>query len=1247
MAFGDKGWFEEGEWPLAVKKEITHHHFEDLRKRIFMLRYPWAGHATYNYAEPYTGEGGSDTFEHGTTLGQGTRWERGSKIAVWKGELWTNTVAYEGPNTVVPDPPYEYVRPVRVKHSGTIYKCVKIHKSSVFADDLAAEKWQTDSSIPHIDTTNDDYYTPPDWTTDTGYMLVEWVASGNGWAHAIDTNMYHDCDAHKSCYVYGIDSQAGEGVGVGDEYDYSGASIMPAQTEEIEHHPPVHYRDTDKIRWIYRDKIGFKASHITMPRFAGAQWTETYMQRYSSTTVPAFERASAYASDRYASGTQYSNGLNIPSSSMNGVTNKKCNESYQCQIEMLSDLLRYPVDGTYIASYTAWRNRNAPDPAWAWDDTDAQIENYPPVADLHWGCNASGFEFFKKLIGDFDWYWDDEYPYIQWQHQLGADRCGDDPPVFYPVGATFPMPVGTWRRWWKHSMGRPCKKDGTPKFMRAIEMGVPTMGNYTGTKDFSINDGDSHSYTVWYPAGTFVTTLPVITNFINWSDTIDSVKDGNIFIVAGNYTTVFKAGSVIYIGTGSALTGYTDCNIVRSCYNEDDDETEVTVSIDVTDKAGQTVCGDSRITARHDPVQFENRTWVEGADAHWKYTQRFELRPEIINEMHDVLYHWDYVFGYASTESRMASGCVNLVTPNPEEPWKPPYTWGSLSAVWSLLLACKGYLKNPDDWIPSNSGQFGDANSPVFEYGDGWGGCDFFTGASYRYTNNNNPDDDGYNDLQYTAPLASSRVYASALRLSPDQGNSLASNIIKNSKAIAIKLRWRDSWDLTYSFMILIPGVRVSQSCGGGVSTLVVPQEEIKYRYRWIGIPTTGEWITFLPQVIPYPIPCQELIIRESTPPYTLIEHFLNFICSAPIDEFSFLNEGFVFQRDINKVPATVFARDLWGLVERDISPTLDDTRPPLPNPAGWNTFPYAEFEYREAAQAAYAFTVDPATDVVSQTEQDLAENTPVGFIIGTNGVLPAGLVAGVIYKIVQVTSTTCKIARRLNGVDTLIDITSAGTAPIFMRKMRCVELHIKASLIIGEDLQGSNPVHYHIIGRTPLSPTVAFQHESFIDIIDRYLTMAEVYAGGIALSGAIVNPGHWDNEEPPVYHPTNVTLHCTSDPRAYLSLYDNIKITNCLLLRGIYVISEITDSSITIATNFVEYTYTFDPEINYVFKAGDPEGYYIPQWEDEDCYSYELQPQMRDDASFYGMPHDNLGSPGKVVGIAAPTVWPIEIVPE
>ena len=76
---GDLAWFEEGRWPLESKWEISHHNFEDLRKRLLIWKYPYIG------KHPYATTNGN--YGVGQWVEKGNWWEMGKKPVSLRGGL--------------------------------------------------------------------------------------------------------------------------------------------------------------------------------------------------------------------------------------------------------------------------------------------------------------------------------------------------------------------------------------------------------------------------------------------------------------------------------------------------------------------------------------------------------------------------------------------------------------------------------------------------------------------------------------------------------------------------------------------------------------------------------------------------------------------------------------------------------------------------------------------------------------------------------------------------------------------------------------------------------------------------------------------------------------------------------------------------------------------------------------------------------------------------------------------------------
>lgn len=85
----------------------------------------------------------------------------------------------------------------------------------------------------------------------------------------------------------------------------------------------------------------------------------------------------------------------------------------------------------------------------------------------YFDCNGSAFELFLKNHGSYDWYFDTGHPWIPWWIYKNNKGVPSDPP-------NYPFPRGTWRRTWKHSMGRPGHPESKSEYLLwAGELGDP------------------------------------------------------------------------------------------------------------------------------------------------------------------------------------------------------------------------------------------------------------------------------------------------------------------------------------------------------------------------------------------------------------------------------------------------------------------------------------------------------------------------------------------------------------------------------------------------------------------------------------------------------------------------------------------------------------------------------------------------------------------------------------------------------
>ena len=1243
-------YFDEGRLPVTNVTESSHHFLDNLRKRLLIWKFPHIGRA------PYAATAGvyTDNWTSGPTT---AAWNKGTKIVFWQGEIWVNNWDIAD-DEVLPYPPYEYRRPIRVTHSGMVYKSLKVHKSSSdFAADLAAGAWAVDTATPH-NANEEDWYTIPAWEAGVEYWIVEWISTYNGWQLHYDFNKYHDFDTH-----HVIDSEhltethprmamkkMSEGGGtlelITEDLSYYASQLLPVQTDEIENHAPVHYIDTDKTRWTYKNKVGLDSAIITVPTQMGAQWT-TEDIGYEAGDHPVLQRGcptSIWAGARIPAvlGNQYQNGDNLPAdcSGSGWDKNPKINGCYQTMIEVYAECgLRFPVTAEYITNWEAITGS-----VWS-DDPQGERENYPHAGEIYFERNSSSFEFLLRQNNKYDWYWDEEYPFIRTAHQIAIQNGGSP--------EEYPEPVGTWRGTWHNSFGRPSYANGTPKMMavrlldeNAVEIDTPpTVGNYpsdrhggAALRTFSF---DTHVYSeIDYPDGTFVTTLPEISVFYSgpnsFSHTVlahsnNGVQEVDIFKVEGNHVAKYKIGGIVHFGTGTAVADYIDhwAYILQTSYDGVADNTYVRVNIAITAFINQNVKGDTDLMNRHDPVQVDAIT----------LTPTYELTADLMNEMRDVMVFFVRQRITPSVEERSA---FSLHSPKDDG---ADMLFGSVAAAYSYLRTLKSIPSNPDDWTGPGE---------ITYEADGVG----FASLTYG----------GGNTSVGTAEAAVSWAWNDELggyRATISGGYGKWGRAIKvlmpamyNSSAVVVRFivtdisNYRDMQYLTgiwHSWM-RDPAVQ-AQSAGGLSQTfydpgLSYPYNEPVTHYIDIAVPANGPWLPFIPTNWAVPA-CIETNAWNVPPP----EHSGYVFMGAAYLYFSYnIAHGLIIVLDYNKVPASVFdrvgltPRDNWGLIERDVAPILDDTQPPLPDPAEFRIEPYAEFEYITQDDAVGSFVVtSQANNIITVTKvTPLVNNDLVELFAIEDGVLPSGLVADKIYKVSDVSGSTCKLRDRANGLDgDPVDITGdgegGGSGHLQIKLATCFSLNIKAELRMGEDLEGSNPVHYQAICTAGSFYDTGFDVSRFINIVDRYLSMHEAQQGGIALEGISIVIDDLDD----TYH---VILPCVTDPTTYIAVNDTIRILQSPHFDATYTVSARDSTTITIDVGDKNYMVeNFDPQKNRLYKTTDAIGYGVVQWEEEDAYDYKFKAQMRDAAS----PQNNLTGLvfAKECGVTAPPEYPMDLL--
>jgi len=240
--------------------------------------------------------------------------------------------------------------------------------------------------------------------------------------------------------------------------------------------------------------------------------------------------------------------------------------------------------------------------------------SYARLRDDYFGCNGSAFEKILKDFGSYDWYFDTATPYTPgWTLAARWDLIQAGPPWSDDVDKWYPPPTGTWRRTWKYSLGKI-----HPTRMRAYEAGAPAGEDWPSRKfvntdldltydaTFSspwigIKDGywtynHSTEQHVWHDVSD-VDYAPDDSDFSNFNYVIDVTETGYTFTVDYDKTSKFIPGSTIWFEGES-----TGMSVIDSKYTGGKTYVQVGTELTTGDD-GKTVYGDTRLAARHDPVQ--------------------------------------------------------------------------------------------------------------------------------------------------------------------------------------------------------------------------------------------------------------------------------------------------------------------------------------------------------------------------------------------------------------------------------------------------------------------------------------------------------------------------------------------------------------------------------------------------------------------------------------------------------------------
>ena len=495
----------------------------------------------------------------------------------------------------------------------------------------------------------------------------EWVLYNSCWELSTDYSLYHHWDFNGGRRIWGYHSSSevnprSREIGWWNSYEE-----LPRQTDPKEQLSPVQFLDTKKVMWQIADKVAFERDLITTPETMGAIYPAWDIGEYWSVNEYTFflTRLDPFTGVGNVLGSQYHNGDGWPQGSCiegdtyDGFSRDGCRKvgsSYQAMIERTCQFGMLPVDADYMANW----EMTHPQGTESDDDYELRRPNYDSVGTQHWGCNQSGFELYLKQRGIHDWYFDTEYPWMPMTQ--AACRFMADNYTTNKTLADYPAPIGTWRRTWRNTLGR------IRPLIRPFEMGTPIMGNYPKAQPqlqpVIYNPWDYAAalqgvYNVTWPTGCFVSTMPTLNDFFETVKPIQQVMPVALtgrrawVSIQGDYRYVaeipatpaatgtpaqpavpargIKKANVVIVGND--VNRYIECYVMTEV--QYDPETNLTwMELDKDVQGFQFLCHDSRVSARHDPVQVDYKL----VRNEWVARPQYQITAALMNEMRELLH---------------------------------------------------------------------------------------------------------------------------------------------------------------------------------------------------------------------------------------------------------------------------------------------------------------------------------------------------------------------------------------------------------------------------------------------------------------------------------------------------------------------------------------------------------------------------------------------------------------------------------
>jgi len=493
-----QNYWEQADWSgIESGTEITHKHFEDLRKRLFLIRYPSAGRNNSQDSNPSASKnalqnscsswlqtkwanGDSETyldriytdyddniieltagnyrFDNGkyngsypySTDGYGlkdSQYNWGGEVVCWDGDFTTTPTEHPDYEEWDEETQQQYVKDYPVRYI----------KPCLFTNEKDHSFINSDSNEPPINSFTGLYDSSTHWVrTPSKDQYYDWSPRVNSFVVQQKKKIEkipEDTDIFDAYYWTQIESNR-----------YLPVCTDPKEQNKLAfcHGENSTYLEGEYM-FIYKDKVELNKRHITYPMY---QYATGGFSVYCCPTIdPDLRRCYSWP---------YRNSYGIldfkahPLVSVDGYTpyteDKLC-DSYQTQIEYTIDIGPWlsSVDSDYITNFLRYENiyntfyQTYPYPdGWKPNKYSSQ-DPYEYVNGagraLYFGCNGSGTELFLKKTGRFNWFLDTTHPPMTASVKIEKIKDSIWAPYNYDE-RWYPEPHSCWRRVWKEGFGK-------------------------------------------------------------------------------------------------------------------------------------------------------------------------------------------------------------------------------------------------------------------------------------------------------------------------------------------------------------------------------------------------------------------------------------------------------------------------------------------------------------------------------------------------------------------------------------------------------------------------------------------------------------------------------------------------------------------------------------------------------------------------------------------------------------------------